>query len=166
MQTIDAALDIIKSCENWEPLVYICPAGYPTIGWGHVVLKGETFPTTGKGISKQVGTRLLRRDVGIAERIIADYVSVPLTPEQHGALVSFVFNIGEGNFRTSTILKRINAERHFDAAQEFGRWIYAGGMKLNGLISRREREKDLYESDAPRETFMPLSSWIRLRRAA
>jgi lysozyme len=71
-------------------------------------------------------------------------VHVPLTQNQFDALVSFVFNLGVGNFRTSTLLKKLNAGDNDGAAQEFGRWIHAGGKALPGLVRRREAERALF----------------------
>jgi lysozyme len=60
------------------------------------------------------------------------------------SLVSFVFNLGVGNFRTSTLLKKINAGDDDGAAQELVRWIHAGGKALPGLVRRREAERTLF----------------------
>jgi len=71
-------------------------------------------------------------------------VESDLTDGQYGALCDFVFNVGVGNFRTSTLRKRVNA-RDFDRVPfEFRRWVYAGGRKLSGLAKRREKEISLF----------------------
>ena len=71
-------------------------------------------------------------------------VDADLTDGQYGALCDFVFNVGVGNFRTSTLRKRVNA-RDFDRVPfEFRRWVYAGGRKLAGLAKRREKEISLF----------------------
>ena len=86
----------------------------------------------------------LRQDVAESERAVNQHVHVPLTQHQFDALVSFVFNLGAGNFRTSTLLKKLNARDYDGAAQEFGRWVQAGGKTLPGLVRRREAESALF----------------------
>ncbi len=69
---------------------------------------------------------------------------VPLEDGQFAALVSFSFNLGSGALAASTLLRRVNAERHEEAAAEFGRWVHAGGRRLAGLVRRRKAEAEIY----------------------
>lgn len=93
----DAGLDLIKRFEGFSPTIYICPAYYPTIGYGHVVLahEREQFAV---GITQAEATDILRKDVGIAERTVVRLISAPLTDGQFDALVSFTFNLGAGRY--------------------------------------------------------------------
>lgn len=77
----EAGLDLIKRFEGFSPTIYMCPAGHPTIGYGHVVLAHEQKQFAA-GITKAEATELLRKDVGIAERAVLRLISVPLTDGQ------------------------------------------------------------------------------------
>ena len=136
-------LDLIKRFEGFSSTVYICPAGYPTIGYGHVVRDEEKgrFDT---GIDQEQGEELLRRDAHVAERAVLRLITVPLTDGQFDALVSFTFNLGSGALQRSTLRRKLNRQDYVSAAGELRRWIWAGGRKLKGLIKRREAEKGLF----------------------
>jgi len=95
---------LIKNYESFSPVVYLCPAKKPTIGYGHVVLPGETFTR----ITEEQADQLLRKDVGIAENCINNYVKVTLSQNQFDALASLIFNIGINAFINSTMLKELN----------------------------------------------------------
>ena len=138
---------IIKYCESLRLTSYVCPAGKPTIGWGHTY--GVKL---GRTISEAEAEVLLDHDYQQAEDDVLELVTVPLTDNQLGALTSFVFNLGQGNFSKSTLLRKINASDFAGAADEFDKWIYATvkgvKTKLNGLIVRRKLERSLFEDIA------------------
>ena len=93
-----------------------------------------------------IKTMLMSEDFEKFENCINTKVKKPLTQSEFDSLVSFVFNIGEGNFAKSTMLKLLN-QGHFElAAQQFDRWIYAKGKPLNGLKKRRLAEKTMFLS--------------------
>jgi lysozyme len=104
MRISQQGLDLIKQHESFSPTVYICPAGRPTIGYGHCVLPHEKFIV----ITEQEGDDLLRKDVAFAEECINKAVKVPITQNQFDALVSLVFNIGSGAFLKSSLLRQLN----------------------------------------------------------
>lgn len=83
-------LGLIKRFEGFSSTVYICPAGYPTIGYGHLVRDNEKFET----ISQEAAEALLRIDVESAEHAVLRLIDIPLTDGQFDALVSFTFNLG------------------------------------------------------------------------
>lgn len=92
----------------------------------------------------QQAERLLIGDLAVAEREVNRY-GFDLTQNQFDALVSFVFNVGAGNFRSSTLLKRLKANPNDpDIANQFKRWVYGGGKVLPGLVRRRDEETKLY----------------------
>lgn len=136
-------LNVIKKYEGFRPEVYKCPAGKPTIGYGHLVLKNEKFTR----LTKEQAEKLLIKDVSIAEKIIDKYVKRKnITQGQYDALCSFAYNIGEGNFRGSNLLKKVNSGKYNEAANEFDKWVYGGKKKLPGLVERRAIEKKLFTS--------------------
>ncbi len=132
-------LNLIKHFEGLRLRAYQCSANVWTIGYGHTADVGENDV-----ITEEEALSFLRQDVAESERAVNKHVHVPLTQNQFDALVSFVFNLGVGNFRTSTLLKKLNAGDDDGAAQEFGRWIHAGGKALPGLVRRREAERALF----------------------
>lgn len=141
----DTGSELIKRFESFSSTIYICPAGYPTIGYGHVV-KPQEKERFADGIAKPEAVALLQADMAGAERAVLRLISVPLTDGQFDALVSFTFNLGTGALQRSTLRRKINREEHEDVPAEFLRWVWAGGRKLNGLIRRRQAEAALYQS--------------------
>lgn len=139
----DDGIDLIKRFEGFSSSIYICPAGYPTIGYGHVVRDDEKQRFS-EGINKAEGEELLRQDVRWAERGVLRFIDVPLTDGQFDALVSFTFNLGSGALQRSTLRRKVNREEHGEVPAQFKRWVWAGGRKLNGLIKRRSAEAGLY----------------------
>lgn len=140
-RTNEEGIAIIKHFEGFSSTRYVCPAGYNTIGYGHRILAKENFPPK---ISESEATKILRKDVCIAEDAVRRCVSVPLQDCQFSALVSFVYNVGEGTFRKSTLMKIINARKHEKVPEELQRWVFAKGKKLPGLQLRRDAEGRLY----------------------
>ncbi|XUY29785.1 lysozyme [Agrobacterium sp. rho-8.1] len=138
-----ASIDLIRQFEGCELTAYLCPANVPTIGYG--TTKGLKRADVGrKTITEAEATRLLLEDVARFEKAVDKLVKVTLTDNQRGALVSFTYNLGEGNFGSSTLLKKVNAG-DFKAAQlEFAKWDKAGGKVLAGLTRRRAAEAKLF----------------------
>lgn len=139
----EKGLGIIKKFEGFSPTVYICPASYPTIGYGHVV-KPDERQQYASGITPEQAEVLLRQDVQTAERAVLRLISVPLTDWQFDALVSFTFNLGAGALQRSTLRRKVNRSDHTNVPAEFRKWVWAGGRKLEGLVRRREAEATLY----------------------
>jgi len=136
-------LDLIKRFEGFSPMIYICPAGYPTIGYGHVVRDDER-DRFADGIDEEEAEDLLQGDVRWAERGVLRLIDVPLTDGQFDALVSFTFNLGTGALQRSMLRRKVNQEEHAQVPQEFMRWVWAGGRKLRGLVARRARKSVRY----------------------
>lgn len=135
----------LKGYEAWSPVVYPDEGGRPTIGFGHLLLPGESFPD---GITPAMGEQLLRQDLFPAVTAVNNLVKVPLAQNQFDALVMFVFNVGVGAFAESTLLRKLNAGDYDGAGQEFARWnkITKNGVKVisSGLVNRREKERTLF----------------------
>ncbi len=134
-------LQLIKDYEGFSPTSYHDAAGHPTIGYGHLIKKGESFPNP---IALQDATILLMNDVLHAERTVRRLIPITLTQGQYDALVSFTFNLGSGALQASTLRRRLLAGNAEAAAREFPRWVYAGGRKLRGLMRRRRSEQALF----------------------
>ena len=141
----DEGINLIKRFEGFSSSIYICPAGYPTIGYGHVVRDDEKQQFA-QGIDKDEGEELLRQDVRWAERGVLRLIDVQLTDGQFDSLVSFTFNLGTGALQRSTLRRKVNREEHDDVPAQFKRWVWAGGRKLNGLMRRRNTESIIYSA--------------------
>lgn len=142
------SLDLIKSFEGLVLSAYKDAVGVWTIGYGHTAMAGPPSPKSGMKISKAEAEALLLKDLVKYERPVKNLVKVPLNDNQYGALVSFVYNLGEGNFAKSTLLRKLNNKDYIGASNEFAKWNKAGGKVLRGLTRRRQAEKDLFLSKA------------------
>jgi len=141
MQTSEQGLALIKQYEGFSAVPYICPAGKNTIGYGHVIHAGENFPNP---ISENDAKNLLGDDVKIPEQAVNRLVTAQLNQNQFDALISLIYNIGAGAFENSTLLRVLNLGEYDQAAEQFDRWVYAGGKPADGLIARRGAEKALF----------------------
>lgn len=143
MQTSPEGLEFITKHEGEVLSVYDDVAGYPTIGVGHLIRDDD--PDFSGGITHAQAIELLRKDAGHAEDSVSGRVTVDLTQTQYDALVSFVFNIGGGAFRASTLLRLLNQGQYDDVPEQLRRWNKAGGKVVQGLINRREAECRLWQ---------------------
>lgn len=137
------ARQIIQKHEGYRDRVYLDSAGLPTIGYGHLLTKGESYP---QGITSMQALALLDRDMRTAVAAVDKGVTVPATDNQRAALISLAFNIGAGAFARSTLLRRLNAGDVAGAADQFAAWNKAGGRVIQGLVNRRAAEKQLFMS--------------------
>jgi lysozyme len=146
----DNGLKFIADHEGIILHLYNDPANHATIGVGHLVHHGPingSEPEEFKcGITKERAIEILRADVIQAEKTINNLVKVPLNQNQFDALVSFVFNIGETQFSSSTLLAKLNNRDYNAVPTELNRWVHGGGKKLSGLINRRRDEGNLFQS--------------------
>lgn len=142
MRTSEEGLSLIRCFEGFSETAYICAGGYPTIGYGHVILAGEVFS---EPINKARATALLRKDVLAAELGVKRHIQAALNQHQFDALVSFTFNLGSGALQRSTLRRVVNRGTHDDVPRELRRWVFAGGRKLRGLVRRRDAEAILYK---------------------
>ena len=101
MQASPQCITLIKTSEGWRAAVYLDTGGVSTIGWGHRLQPGESFPD---GIDEAQGEQILAADVAFAERCVTSLVHVILTQGQFDALVDFVFNLGASRLASSTLL--------------------------------------------------------------
>ena len=136
-------LDLIKSFEGCELKAYTCPAGVLTIGYGH------TGPAVHAGmeICCAEAEELLKTDLIKFERVVDNYVTVPIKQCQFDALVSFTYNCGGDAFKNSTLLRLLNGKDYEGAAGQFSRWVNGADGPLPGLVRRREAEEELFRRD-------------------
>ena len=146
MKASKQCIELIKRFEGCRLKAYKCPAGILTIGCGHTGLVNGKPITPDLTITELMANTLLAIDLQKFENCINTRVKKPLTQSEFDSLVSFVFNIGEGNFAKSTMLKLLNQGQFELAAQQFDRWVYAKGKVLKGLQKRRIAEKTLFLS--------------------
>lgn len=137
----------LKGYESLELTAYVCPKGKLTIGWGHTGKVDGVRIYEGLKITKVKAQQLFEQDIATVE--------VPLSKEPYAdnlsndrwdALVSFIFNVGWGRFKKSTLRRKLLANiEDKSIPDEFRRWVYCNGKKLSGLVKRREWEAQLYE---------------------
>lgn len=138
-------LNFITSQEGLKLTAYKDGAGVPTIGVGHT--EGVHM---GMAITVTQAYNFLKADAQNAANQLLAVVTVPLTDNQLTALISFVFNLGIGNFKSSTLLKKLNAKDYAGAADQFKVWnlVYNPVTKKKepspGIIARRNREATLF----------------------
>jgi lysozyme len=128
-------VEFVKKQEGWVPRPYFCPAGYPTIGWGHRIPSMTLEP-----ITKAAGEKLLKADLrGARDQVIAISPNVLRISERRcAALVDFIFNLGASRYRASTLRKCVEREDWDAAGKEMRRWVYAAGKVFRALVLRRE----------------------------
>jgi lysozyme len=141
MKISQEGLSLIKRFEGCRLESYKCSANVLTIGYGHTSGVKETDT-----ITQDEADKLLQEDVEQFEKYVDDYVTVKLGQSQFDALVAWTFNLGVGNLRESTMLKKLNSEDYASVPSEMKRWNKAGGKTLDGLIRRRKAESLLFES--------------------
>lgn len=145
MKVSDAGIELIRDCEGVRLRPYKDIAGLATIGVGHLIRRGETFPDS---FSDADATALLCRDLETVEACIEESVNVPLLQHQFDALASLVFNIGCDAFRRSTLRKKLNSGDTSGAAGEFPKWSRVGVRQIDGLLARRLREQAIFVGSA------------------
>ena len=136
-------LEFIKQAEGCRLAAYLDSVGVPTVGYGHTLdVHG------GMRITQQEADDFLREDLRSVYACIRAYVTVPLSQGQFDALCSFIFNLGCGAFRKSTLLRMLNAGDYEGAEGQFGRWVHAGDSILAGLVKRRAGEAEMFSETA------------------
>lgn len=146
-QINDAGLALIKQWEGKYLTAYHGAADRPgllTIGYGHTDAAGPPVVRAGMKITEQEAGYILRQDLGKVEEAIERLVKVELNDNQFGALVAFVFNVGEGAFAGSTLLRKLNAGDYASVPAELMKWTRANGVPVQGLVNRRSAEAGLW----------------------
>jgi len=143
MQLSDNGLKLIQDSEGFRAKAYQDTGGVWTIGFGSTRIFGRPV-RSGDVVSNEQAVNQLRADVASAELSVGRLVKVPLTQNQFDSLVDFVYNLGEGQFTKSTLLKKLNLKDYVGASGEFQKWVFDNGKVQPGLVSRRARETSLF----------------------
>jgi lysozyme len=143
MKLNNGGITFIKKFESCRLSAYKDSKGVWTVGWGH----------TGKDVDSSTTFTQMQADIAFindaskAVNAVNNLVKQLISQNEFNALVSFVYNVGEGNFKSSTLLKELNNGNYVAAADEFPKWNHSGGIVVNGLTKRRLAEKALFESE-------------------
>ncbi len=140
-------IELIKSFEGLKLVAYVCPANVCTIGYGTIRYPNGNKVKIGDICTLEQAESYLRNDLIQFESSVDALCVDSLNANQFSALVSFCYNLGAGNLKSSTLLKKVNRNPNDKTiSQEFKKWNKGGGVVLNGLIKRREAESNLYFS--------------------
>jgi lysozyme len=145
-----AGLEFLARHEGFSGSLYNDPAGHCTIGFGHLVHHGACNGDEPKrfkdGITREEALQLMAADVESFADAVADAVTVELAQHQFDAVVDFAYNVGKHAFRSSTLLKKLNAGDYAAVPSELAKWVKAGGVTLPGLVKRRKEEGVLFST--------------------
>lgn len=150
VKTSHAGLSVIKKWEGFRSKPYLCPAGVATIGYGSTVYPdGRAVSLRDPSITEAQAVEILAATLVKYEDAVRRYTAnakKPISQNQFDALVSFAYNVGIGNLQKSSLLRLVNAGNFAGAGREFGKWVFAKGKKLQGLVDRRADESYLFAS--------------------
>lgn len=146
IKTGDEGINLIKTFEGFRSTPYKCPAGIPTIGYGATFYtNGKKVTMSDRPITEAQAVTLLKDMLISFERYVDSYCVDIINQNQFDALVSFCYNLGPSNLKSSTLIKKVNANPNDPTIRaEFMKWTKAGGRTLAGLVRRREAEANLY----------------------
>lgn len=141
---INETLTLVKVFEGKSYTAYLCPAMVWTIGYGTTRYPGGMRVKEGEDCTDKEAERYLMHELEYAMVKVLQLTTVELNPYQLGALISFVYNLGAGAFRASTLRRRINNHEFDDVPYQLSRWVNGGGRRLKGLVRRRAAEIELW----------------------
>ena len=146
MMMTEEGISLIKKYEGCKLTAYKCPAGVWTIGYGNTFYEDGSTVKPGDKITQERADQLFRNILEkkflepIRKLIVSD-----INDNMFSAIVSFTYNVGIGNLKSSTLLKKVNANPYDQSISlEFKKWVKSAGKVLPGLVRRRESESDLY----------------------
>ena len=141
-----SGIDLIKSFEGLVLKPYLCSAGVPTVGYGSTIYpNGVKVTLKDLPITEQIAEAYLAHDLIYFEKNVDAYTTDLVNQNQFNALVSFAYNCGVGNLKSSTLLKKVNVNPNDPTiSNEFLKWNKAAGKPLKGLTNRRIAEATLY----------------------
>jgi lysozyme len=138
---LQLAVPVVKRWEGFSAKPYICPAGHWTIGYGTLCAKDHP------PVTREQAEAMMLRDLVKFQRSVQTLCPVVVTepPSREAALISFTYNLGAERLRASTLRRKVNAREWPEAGRQMRRWVWGGGVKLPGLIARREQEARMLE---------------------
>lgn len=143
IRTTEKGLSIMGNAEGCRRDPYKCPADVLTYGIGATEASGEKIDVSKKYSDAEIAKRWVK-DIQIAEKCVNLYGNGRSMPQgAFEAMASITFNVGCGTMKKSTLFKMANKGYKPEMCEQFSRWVYAGGKKLNGLVTRREKERRL-----------------------
>ena len=145
-KTSKNGIAFIKKYEGFKSKPYLCPANVPTIGYGATYYpNGQKVKLKDPAIDEKHASLLLEAMLNPYEKAVDSYCRDDINQNQFDALVSFAYNLGNSALKSSTLLKKANVNPNDSTIKnEFNKWVYADGIKLNGLVKRRIEESNLY----------------------
>ena len=145
-KTSKNGIAFIKKYEGFKSKPYLCPANVPTIGFGATYYpNGQKVKLTDPAIDEKHASLLLEAMLNPYEKAVDSYCRDDINQNQFDALISFAYNLGNSALKSSTLLKKANANPNDKTIRnEFLKWVNADGKRLKGLVIRRTDEADLY----------------------
>ncbi|EPF72535.1 lysozyme, partial [Acinetobacter gyllenbergii] len=137
MKTSQVGINLITSFEDLVLTAYDDGVGVWTIGFGTTIYPNGIKVKRGDSCTKAQAMSFFQHDLRRFEATVNQVVKVTITQNQFDALVSLTYNIGEGAFKDSTLLKKLNAGDFMGAADQFPQWNKGGGKVMKGLVRRR-----------------------------
>jgi len=145
MEINQSGIDLVKKFEGSRLNAYLDSVNVPTIGYGATFYENGNKVKIGDKISQQRADELLTYHLNLFAKGITPLITSKVNSNQFSALVSFAYNLGVGNLKNSTLLKKVNANPNDTSIRdEFIKWNRASGNVLAGLTRRRNAEADLY----------------------
>lgn len=146
MELSQKGLNRIKKWEGFSSKPYLCPAGIPTIGYGNTLYEDKSKVTLKDNpITEERATELLKSVIKNFEKGVITSVTSSINQNQFDSLVDFSYNLGLGNLKSSTLLKKVNKDPNDKSIwEEFLKWDKCNGKVLEGLLARRTEEATIY----------------------
>lgn len=151
MEMTNEGLALIKQFEGFRSAAYRDAVGVWTIGYGHTSMAGKPAVTPSLKISRDEASEILRKDIEMFSKGVSGELRVSVSDAQFSALVSFAYNVGLGNFRTSSVLAAVNRRDFAMVPRRLSLWNKAGGQVLPGLVKRRAAEAALFMAESKAE---------------
>ena len=148
MKMGQSGIALLTSEEQLRLVPYNDPDGFATVGWGHLIRRGPVEPTD-LPITQEQALEYLAEDLIVPETVIFEKVEPQLNQNQFDAVVDFVYNEGAGNFERSSLLRYLNTAPVYIPTFiniDFSEYVYGGGRKLAGLVTRRGKEANLFNT--------------------
>jgi len=146
MSVSNKGVDLICEFEGKRLVAYDDGVGVWTIGFGTIKYPSGNRVKKGDTCTLEQAKEYMRHDLIEFEHAVNSSVKAPLNQNQFDALVSLAYNIGSSAFKSSTLVKKLNAGDYQGAADQFNVWVNAGGKRMQGLVNRRDKEKLLFLS--------------------